>query len=65
MPLVAYHLLMVYLFSEVSQAFELAKQNEGCIFVKQEDMDIDKIMESKYFRSLLPKSEAKSTKTKV
>lgn len=56
---------MVYLPSEVSQAFELAKQDEGCIFVKQEDIDIDKIMESKYFRSLLPKSEAKSTKTKV
>ncbi|XP_010250750.1 PREDICTED: fidgetin-like protein 1 [Nelumbo nucifera] len=38
-------------------AFEQAKKDPGCIFVKRGDADIDKVKNSKYFRAFLHKSK--------
>ncbi|XP_077250315.1 P-loop containing nucleoside triphosphate hydrolases superfamily protein isoform X2 [Tasmannia lanceolata] len=39
------------------QAFEQAKRDEGFVFAKREVIDIEKVKQSKYFRSLLQKSK--------
>lgn len=41
---------------EFSQAFEQARRDVGHVFVKRGDVDIEKIKQSKYFRSFLQKS---------
>lgn len=43
----------LYIFVEnFRQAFEQAGRSPGCVFKKQEDIDIEKIKQSKYFRAL-------------
>ncbi|XP_042496759.1 ATPase family AAA domain-containing protein FIGL1 [Macadamia integrifolia] len=37
------------------QAFEQAKKDPGCVFVKKGDIDIEKVKHSKYFRDFLQK----------
>ncbi|CAL9193551.1 unnamed protein product [Musa hybrid cultivar] len=39
------------------QAFEQARKDVGCIFFKKGDVDIEKIKESKYFRTFINKSK--------
>ncbi|KAK1369803.1 Fidgetin-like protein 1 [Heracleum sosnowskyi] len=44
------------------QAFEQAGKSAGKVFGKQEDIDINKIMQSKYFQVIMHKSKGKSSK---
>ena len=50
-------LIIVSVPSDFSQAFKQARRDEGFVFFKRADVDIEKVKQSKYFQSFLRKSK--------